>query len=190
MNIVHDVDIPNDKIKIFNLCRLYKQETFLSETFDHTQSVWAPDLFLPGIKMPTNERFPIIEVPKSYWSIWNTILKTIRSSQQILINNIGKYIRIADSPWIITRDRIHLYPKQSKFYVGYKLEKIEKNVYYYITKPLFRTRFKSVGQLLPVTVYTHQSTWAVKQPKDKMSKTIHSKQLLNDCNKFKPPRVI
>ena len=158
MNIVHDIDIPNEKIKIFNLCRLYKQVTFLSETFDHTQSVWAPDLFHPDIKMHTNERFPTIEIPKRYWSIWSNILKSIRSSQQILINNIGKYIRIADSPWIITRDRIHLYHKQTKFYVGYKLEKIEKNEYHYSNTPLFRTNFESVEHLLPVTVYTHHST--------------------------------
>ena len=140
--------------------------------------------------MHTNERFPTIEIPKRYWSIWSNILKSIRSSQQILINNIGKCIRIADSPWIITRDRIHLYHKQTKFYVGYKLEKIDKNVYHYSNTPLFRTSFESVEHLLPVTVYTHHSTWAVKQPKDKTSKTIHSKHLLHDRNKFNPSSAL
>ena len=189
MKIVHEIDTPNDKIKIFNLCRLYKRVTFLSETLDHTQSTWAPELFHPTIQMPTGERFPIIEIPKRYWPIWNNILKTICSSQQILINTIGKYICIADSPWIITRDRIHFYQKLEKFYVGYKLDSINKNVYYYNNSPLFRTHFGGVDHLLPVTVSSNHSAWVVKQPKDKVSKTLNPKQLLQERYKFKPPTI-
>ena len=62
--------------------------------------------------MISHLRIPIIEISKRYWNIWERILMTIRSSQQVLINNVGKYINVLDSPWLLTRDRLHLYQKQ------------------------------------------------------------------------------
>ena len=157
MNIIHVLHLSKEKIKMFNLCRLHKRITFVSQLFDHNLRDLEHYIFHPDIRCESNERFPQIEIPPNYWSLWKNLIQTVRRSQQIPIHTIGNAISKQHSPWLSTKDKIYTYAKRGKQYAGFSLQHVTKIQYYYTNKILFQTKFENVDHLDHITVHFHSN---------------------------------
>lgn len=92
MNKVHDLQLPPDKIRILNMCRLHKKVTFISELLDHELHDLDFYVLHPEAQFDTTERFPKMVIPTTYWTIWGNLVKSIHQSQTIPIQRIGPMI--------------------------------------------------------------------------------------------------
>lgn len=88
MNVVHDLQLSPDKIRIFNMCRLHKKVTFISEILDHELHDLDSFVLHPEIQFETEEHFPKMTIPRTYWKIWSSLVKSIHHSQTIPIKCI------------------------------------------------------------------------------------------------------
>ena len=145
MQIVHNMALSKDQIHKINLCRLHKRITFLSEILHHDHTDFEPTLWDPNQQSHANptERFPQVVVPKAWWTLWQTVLMSIKSSHQIAIHNLVPHLSPATVTWLTTTDFRYLYRKCNTEYTVHKLLYHDKNKFYYdvnsFSKPHLRT---------------------------------------------------
>ena len=153
MQIVHNMALSKDQIHKINLCRLHKRITFLSEILHHDHTDFEPTLWDPNQQShasPT-ERFPLVVIPKAWWTLWQTVLMAIKSSHQIAIHNLGPHLSPATVTWLTTTDFRYLYRKCNTEYTVHKLLHHDKNKFYYDVNSLFQTTLKNFDHLSPIT---------------------------------------
>lgn len=68
------MDLPDHIVKKFKLCRLFKQIHFVTDLLDSKQVRLIDNILRPTSTFNKIEKFPNIEVPKSYWQHWNAII--------------------------------------------------------------------------------------------------------------------
>ena len=178
MHIVHDLQLSPDKIRIFNMCRLHKKVTFISELLNHELHELDHFVFNPDIQHATEERFPKMQIPKPFWAIWNNLVKTIHHSQTIPIQRIGPIMSKQSCQWLSTKDHIYVYAKRGQHYVGYRLQKVEKNKYFYDDKILFQTSFENVDHLDHVSIHKEHNLWVTTHTTVAESTTMNTLQLI------------
>ena len=141
MRVIHDMALSKDQIHKLNLCRLYKKITFLSEILHHDGYSFHPDLWKPDMPIQANvtERFPIIEIPHSYWKLWRTVLQAARSANSIPIRRIGCLLTKTASRWLITKDCRYIYQRSGDDYTVHKYLQRDKSTLHYDVSPLFTT---------------------------------------------------
>ena len=153
MHIIHDMALSRDQIYKLNLCRLYKRITFLSEILHHDHIDFEPTLWKPEVQshQNPNERYPIIEIPKPWWTLWKTVLQAIIQNNRISINNFGKHTSPSTVTWLTTTDTRYIYCKHGQEYNVHKLLRNNKNKYYYDSASLFQTTLENFVHLKPIT---------------------------------------
>ena len=80
MDKVMEISLPIHTIKKFNMCRLQKQLYFITDVLDSRQQGLHPTIMSPDYIHQNNEKFPHIQVPKSYWKVWDNIIRSIHAS--------------------------------------------------------------------------------------------------------------
>ena len=179
MRIMHDMTLSKDQIKKFNLCRLKKQVTFLSEIFHHDKNSFHPDLWTPDMPLQSNivERFPKIEVPRQYWDLWRTVLQSIKLSQTIAIRQIGILKHKDRAKWLITTDCRYVYCKRNTQYTVHRFTHRQKHTLLYSKEPLFTTTIESYDHLRYITPTINDDFIAVLETKNTFQKAtkIHTK---------------
>ena len=97
------------------------------------------------------ERFPIIEIPSQYWTLWNTVLQAVRSAQSIPIRNIGKLITKSASQWLITTDCRYIHQCQQDTYSVHRFLFRDKSTFHFALQPLFFTAIEQFDHLQYIT---------------------------------------
>ena len=70
MDRVLEMNIPNSTIKTINTCRLYKKRYHISDLLDSCHRHLHADILNPYIRQTHSDKFPTIEVPRSFWTKW------------------------------------------------------------------------------------------------------------------------
>ena len=153
MNIIYDMALTKDQMRQINSCRLAQRATFFSEILHHDKKSLAPTILQPNIPLETNvnEIFPKVEVPEKFWRLWETIVKTIKSSFQIQINAIGTVKNLSTTRWLMTMDKRYVYQKIEDGYSIHRFSHSTKEGDHYHNNSLFITSIETFQFLRWIT---------------------------------------
>ena len=132
MDMVMSINIPNSTIANFNLCRLQKQMHFFTDTSDSKNINLHSLLAHPDYHRSNNEKFPMIQVPNSYWKIWSNILRTLQASVRVSGYYPGRCVSKKRVIWLQKYDRSQLMQKieEGKYRV-YFLQSTSRKIWKY-----------------------------------------------------------
>ena len=142
MRQVCSMNITKDQIQQFNLCRLYKHATFVSEILDHDRHKLHYDILNPNTSLQVEERFPRIEVPPTYWATWSKALAAIKQANSISIARIGPVIHKQRDSFLTSPDSTILYEKANKQCRAHKLLSIDCNTFIFSRTTLYETHIE------------------------------------------------
>lgn len=108
---VCELDLPIQTTQKFNLCRLFKEVHFLTEIYDSRQKHMHPEILRPAKRPFKYMKWPCITVPKSYWRVWEAVLKTLYMSASVSGFFPGQMIRMHLFRFLQSADRKHLLSK-------------------------------------------------------------------------------
>ena len=135
MDRVTTMSIPTNTISKFNQCRLQKQLYFITDLLDSKQKGLHPSIFLPNYSRQNMEKFPAIEIPKSYWRIWENIVRTVQASVRVSGFYSGPVIRMSQVMWFQHESRTNLLSRIDKNrFLCFKLTSHSRIKYCYDTE--------------------------------------------------------
>lgn len=111
---------------------MFKQVHFYTDLLDSKQIHLPQNITSPTSTFNKLEKFPIIEVPKSYWKHWSAIIKTLYSSTKVSGFYVEKIINKHMMRFLQSNDREFLLfrTKRNQYYV-FKLVEYARNKYFY-----------------------------------------------------------
>ena len=132
MDRVLEIDIDPGTAKCINLCRLHKQMYHVSDLLHSQQRHLHADIFNPHKQRQNLEKFPVISVPKSYWKVWERVVKTIYQSTNLSSQISGPKIRKEHCIWLQHDDHSHIIRNCGNHeYVKYNLLQHTRNIQTY-----------------------------------------------------------
>ena len=132
MDKVMEIQLPQVTVKKINQCRLQKQIYFISDILDSRQKSLHPSIMDPTYKRLNKEKFPVVEIPKSYWKIWSNVLRSIHASLRVSSFNLGKTVHKDYATWLQKDDRSYLILRMDKnSYRFFKLKERSRTKFIY-----------------------------------------------------------
>ena len=139
------INIPNSTITKFNLCRLQKQMYFFTDTLDSKNINLHSLIAHPDYHRSNNEKFPMIQVPNSYWKIWSNILRTLQASVRVSGYYPGRCVGKKRVIWLQKYNRSQLMQKiEEGKYQAYFLQSTSRKLWKYHKHTFHETIYESM----------------------------------------------
>ena len=154
MDKVLEIKLPESTVKKINLCRLHKEYYHLSHILDSKQRLLHRDVFIPSAKRANREKFPSVSVPKSYWNIWENVIKTIYQSVRVSGMHFGMVRNKESSMWMQHKDQSHIIRNcgDNKF-IKYKSIHATRNTHTYTRQGWYFTTLSEFSPYNVVQIY-------------------------------------